>query len=55
MTTDTTEPCGTPDAATTSDGTDDEYRKAVLTLRVVKLALGALVSALTVLRLLGVV
>jgi hypothetical protein len=54
MTTDSSR--GVSDAAATSDGTEaDDYRKAVLTLRVVKLALGALVSALTVLRLLGVV
>jgi hypothetical protein len=34
--------------------TTDGYRRAVLTLRVVKLVLGIAVSALTVLRLLGV-
>ena len=55
MTTDSSR--GAPDAATadgTGTGTDD-YRRAVLTLRVLKLALGVLVSALTALRLLGVV
>jgi hypothetical protein len=34
--------------------TTDEYRRTVLTLRVVKLVLGIVVSALSVLRLLGV-
>jgi hypothetical protein len=48
MTTDTTEP-GETTAAT------DEYERTVLTLRVAKLALGVLVSALTALELLGVI
>ncbi|WP_161570013.1 hypothetical protein [Salinigranum halophilum] len=51
MRTDTTDPTRASDA---TDGRDD-YRRAVLTLRLVKLALGVLVSALTALRLLGVV
>jgi hypothetical protein len=47
---------GVSDATATDDGTDiDDYRTAILTLRVVKLSLGALVSALTALRLLGVI
>ena len=48
MTTDTTTPTGVDDEST-------EYERTVLTLRVVKLALGILVSALTVLRLLGLI
>jgi hypothetical protein len=53
MTTDSSR--GAPDAATTDGTGTDDYRRAVLTLRMLKLALGVLVSALTVLRLLGVV
>jgi hypothetical protein len=47
MTTETTE---------TTEGSEatDEYRRVVLTLRAVKLALGIVASVLTVLRLLGV-
>ena len=48
MTTDTTEPVETT-------GETDDYRRTVLTLRVAKLALGVLVSALTALELLGVI
>lgn len=48
MTTDTTTPTSVGDEST-------EYERAVLTLRIVKLTLGILVSALTVLRLLSVI
>jgi hypothetical protein len=41
------------DATTTADD-PDEYERTVLTLRAVKLALGIVVSVLTILRLLGV-
>jgi hypothetical protein len=43
----------TTDTTDASEATD-EYRRTVLTLRAVKLALGIVVSALTLLRLLGV-
>jgi hypothetical protein len=47
----------TPDTSESAEttGETDDYRRTVLTLRVVKLALGALVSALTALELLGVI
>ena len=44
----------TADTTDTSDTVDeDRYADVVVTLRLVKLALGVLVSALTLLRLLG--
>jgi hypothetical protein len=43
-----------PTEPTDRTETADEYRRTVLTLRVVKLVLGIVVSALTVLRVLGV-
>jgi hypothetical protein len=54
MTPDTTDTHGSADPPAGSTSRDD-YRRTVLTLRVVKLALGIVVSALTVLRLLSVV
>ncbi|WP_192918641.1 hypothetical protein [Salinigranum salinum] len=53
MTTDTTDTGESTATAPTTTATD-EYERTLLTLRVVKLALGVLVSVLTVFRLLGV-